>query len=139
MLTSGQCVVAAYMTDGGFICPSCASKRTEVNYDDTLDKLCDEWSDNHGGEPVPFREQMELRDKAEDIVRTAEEGANLRPLIQYELDSDEHFQENGLTCDDCDEVLVEADEPEDEEEEIEYTDEARELDEWQSDRTEERE
>ena len=119
MLTSGQCVVAAYLTDGGVICPSCADKRVGVNYDDTLEHLCSEWEDEHKGESVPWRVEMDLRDKAEEEVRSAQEEEDLRPLIQYELDSDEGFQESGCYCDDCGEELVEPTPVEEEEDDAE--------------------
>ena len=35
MLTSGQCVIAAYLTDGGLVCPDCARKDDSLFHDDS--------------------------------------------------------------------------------------------------------
>jgi hypothetical protein len=126
MLTTGQCQVAAYLTDGDVICTDCAEHRINFNEEDRYDELVDE----EPGDEVPsWHRARELRKQAEAERREREEAEGLRPLIQYELDSDECWQEDGLTCGDCGAILVEPYEDPD----AELTDEAADMDAWLAD------
>jgi hypothetical protein len=127
MLTASQCIVAAYMTDGDVICPDCA--RTRLNFDgnQVLADLREE-AEEKKGSPLSWSEDRDLEQNVNDQERDAEEAAGLQPLIQYDLDSDETFQADGLTCGDCGCELVEPDPQENDEEE--QTDEAKELETW---------
>jgi hypothetical protein len=127
MLTSGQCVLAAYMTDGGIVCVECAQKRhPEIDGDQLLADAMEQAEEANEG-PLSWADQHDVRERIEAQVREAEEAADLRPLIEYELSSDESFAEDGCYCDDCGKELVEPD-PQDEEE-IEMDEETQELDE----------
>lgn len=107
MLTSGQCVIAAYLTDGDVICVDCANKvlpDAETLIEERTNEAASELGE---GESLSWSERREIREAVEQEVREAEENEGLRPLIQYELDSDETWNEEGLYCGDCGKELVE--------------------------------
>jgi len=115
MLTSGQCRIAAYLTDGDVICTDCAEKLLP-SYDELYELMVTE-AKKAVGRDLTWSEDRDIRGDIDDAIREAEESEGLRPLIQYELDSDETWQEYGLSCGRCMAELVEPspqEEPEDE-------------------------
>lgn len=110
MLTSGQCVIAAYLTDGDVICPSCADKRIDFDYEVKVGEALDAFEEREGRSPT-WSEEHDIEKKVKEARRQAEEDADLRPLIQYDLDSDETWHNDGLYCGNCGEVLVEPCDP----------------------------
>jgi hypothetical protein len=130
MLTSGQCRVAAYLTDGDVVCVSCGEKRMAealggLMPDEFYDQQMAAARERNGGDLTWYQEH-DVRDEINDRLRAAEEKVGLQPLIQYNLDSDESWQAEGLSCGDCGETLVEPWQ----DEEIERDDEAKAQDEW---------
>jgi hypothetical protein len=108
MLTSRQCVVAAFLTDdGSILCPDCAEKRIDFDWSQAFADAVKAAQKAKNNEPLPWTEENDIRDDMNARQREAEKAAGLEPLIQYELDSDEGFQEFGCGCDDCDCILVE--------------------------------
>jgi len=126
MLTSGQCRVAAYLTDGDVLCVECAEKSLP-NFDVEVDKLYEAFKAENPGEEPTYYQERQWHEKVNAAIHEAEEREDLRPLIQYELDSEESWQEYGLSCGHCGEELVEA---QPEESDIEQTEEAEDLDNW---------
>jgi RNA polymerase subunit RPABC4/transcription elongation factor Spt4 len=108
MLTAGQCIVAAFLTDGGsIICPDCAEKRLSFDWSQAFADAIEVAQEAKNNEPLSWTEENDIRDEMNARQREAEEDAGLEPLIQYSLDGDEGFQEFGCWCSDCDCVLVE--------------------------------
>jgi hypothetical protein len=113
MLTSGQCVIAAYLTDGDIICPDCAEKLIPV----TVEQLNEgaRWSlEIEQKRDIYSHEKWDCADWARATYAALEEAVGIQPLIQYSLDSE--FSDGGASCGDCGCILVEADEPEEDKE-----------------------
>ncbi len=127
MLTSGQMRIVAYMTEGSsIICRDCAEKQIEdhlhetgQDFDMMMDEAKAEWETAHGHPPDMWQAGRLYDEVEQERSEKAEEALDLQPLMQYTLDSDEGFAEDGLNCDDCGAELVEpnpVDEDEDEQE-----------------------
>lgn len=106
MLTGSQCVIAAYLTDGDVICTECAEK--QINFD-VEERIADaiEAAEKELERDLYGSEERDIERRINEEYEQAVENAGLRPLIQYELDSDESWQEDGLFCGKCDAELVE--------------------------------
>lgn len=118
MLTAGQCVTAAYMTDGGLVCPDCANKLIEeyqsengITYETEYGAALAEYT-KKCGTPDLWRKDRIAREVEEKMEAAACEALDMQPIIQYTLDS--KWGEMGATCDNCDTLLVEGEPSEDE-------------------------
>jgi hypothetical protein len=98
--------VAAFLTDDDVICPECAAKRLNFDENQVLADLTEE-AEKAGGGRLSWADERDLQDRVNEMQRAAEEAADLHPLIQYNLDSDETWQEDGLCCGSCGCELVE--------------------------------
>ena len=127
MLTSGQCVVAAYQTEGDIICPKCADK--VIMYDIELEREKREAAlAESEGRDLRWHEEREILDECVEEFRARMRDEGLSEIIQYSLD--EYDQEGeGVYCGHCGEVLVEPVEIEDDEDEQDSDDGVTELDE----------
>jgi hypothetical protein len=124
MLTAGQCRVVAYMTDGDIICADCADKLKEdaltelgMDFDTMSDRALAKYEAEHGKPSLWARDRI-YRDVENEVDAVTEKHLDLTPLIQYDLDSDDDFQQNGLSCGDCGTELVEADPDEEDDDEV---------------------
>lgn len=122
MLTSGQCKVAAYLTDGDIICLKCGQARIGFDEDEFVQDYIDEKFEDSVDGPSYHEEQVAI-DEARELINSRLKELHLRELIQYDLDSDD--SESGISCGGCGEVLTEPYEEPDE-----YTEEAQELEAW---------
>lgn len=106
MLSANQCIITAYLTDGDIICPECANKRVPVTqeqlYNGAVLALEIEQGQNASGWEEWILTQW-VCGEWEKIL----ESMNLRPIIQYTLDSE--FSEDGAVCGDCGCILIEPD------------------------------
>ncbi len=105
MLTSGQCRIAAYLTDGDVICTDCTEKEIG-DFDLVLDERL-EGAEATKGEVLTYDERRDIEEEVEQTRDERLESEGLLPLIQYDLDSDETWQEHGLSCGRCHKELVE--------------------------------
>jgi hypothetical protein len=117
MLTSGQCRVAAYMTDGGIVCVECGEKKLSINRENELEARELAFEEQHG-HPARWSEQRDIEDGVDRDVAAEMEKIGIQPLIQYNLDSNEAFATEGCYCDDCGTELVEPTPDVDSEEEV---------------------
>jgi hypothetical protein len=106
MLTSGQCRVAAYLTDGGVVCLECGEKELSINRENEAEARFLAFTESHG-RPPRWSEERAIEEVIEEEIKIEMAEKGIRPLIQYELDSDESWSEDGLSCDGCGTELVE--------------------------------
>jgi hypothetical protein len=106
MLTSGQCQIAAFMSDGGsFYCPMCAEKKIGFDWSQAFDDAVEAAQVAKGTNRLDWQEEDAIRTAIDLRQRDAERKHNLQPMIQYEMDS--NFSEDGCWCDDCGCEIVE--------------------------------
>ena len=68
MLTSGQCVVAAYQTEGDIICPACADKVIKFDMDVTRQEREAALAESKGRE-LHWHEEREILEQVEEEYR----------------------------------------------------------------------
>lgn len=113
MLTTGQCRVAAYLTDGDVVCVECGEKRLKLDREQMIENRLDQYEKEHGSAPTYWR-QNRLEEEVDRLIQEEMNEQGLEPLIQYTLDSEESWQTDGLYCGDCGTELVEPQPVEDE-------------------------
>jgi hypothetical protein len=117
------------MTDSSIICVDCAQKRHPEIDGHQLMADAVEAAEEKKGNCLNWGENDDIRTEITEDVRAAEEAADLHPLTEYDLSSDEVFAESGCWCDDCGKELVEPS-PDEDEEEIDMDEETQALDDY---------
>jgi hypothetical protein len=123
------------MTDGDIICADCADKQIEdylkdtgQDFDSMMDAALAKWETEHGTKPDAWQSSRIYDDVEEARNEAALKFLDLDPLIQYTLDSDEGFAEEGLYCADCNTELVEPTPVDEDEQDFEQFEEWRPID-----------